>query len=155
MSAIQSCVSVRQTPGERRFVSVAELTHEDHSGLRIFRNLLQQLQLMFGFGTRNSRHQGRLLLLRTETTRNVKTKTKTKVLKIKLSPRLTWTSFFSMSIRVSTSPGARMVLMSGSVTDGSAGWLWLALWWCVIRLPRLAAEMFLGKGLLCSFSSLG
>ncbi len=47
--------------------------------------------------------------------------------------------------------------MSGSVTEGSGTgdrWL-LLLWWWLIREPRLAAEMFLGKGELCSFSSLG
>lgn len=67
----------------------------------------------------------------------------------------TWSSFLSRSMRLSRSPAEWTVPMSGSVTDGSGWWMWLALWWCVIRLPRLAAEMFLGKGLLCSFSSLG
>ena len=64
--------------------------------------------------------------------------------------RTTCPSFFSMSTRVSVSTAAWTVPMSGSVTDGS-GWAWLGPWWCV----RLAAEMFLGKGLVCSFSSLG
>lgn len=46
--------------------------------------------------------------------------------------------------------------MSGSVTEGSGTDRWLLLLWLwVIREPRLAAEMFLGKGELCSFSSLG
>lgn len=68
---------------------------------------------------------------------------------------LTCISFFSISMCVSASPAEWIVPMRGSVTDGSCWWMWLALLWCVIRLPRLAAEMFLGKGLLCSFSSLG
>lgn len=57
----------------------------------------------------------------------------------------TCTSFFSMSMCVSVSLVAWTPPMSGSVTDGSGWWAWLALWWWPIRLPRLAAEMFLGK----------
>lgn len=60
-----------------------------------------------------------------------------------------------MSMRVSGSLPVLVVPMRGSVTEGSGWEMWLALWWWTIRLPRLAAEMFLGKGLLCSFSSLG
>lgn len=75
---------------------------------------------------------------------------------IKLELRLTWSSFLSMSTRVSLSTVELTVPMRGSVTDGSIWWLWLAVaWWCAKRLPRLAAEMFLGKWLTCSFSSLG
>lgn len=58
-------------------------------------------------------------------------------------------------MRVSESPVELRFPMRGSVTDGSCWWMWLELWWCVSRLVRLTEEIFLGKWLVCSFSSLG
>lgn len=69
--------------------------------------------------------------------------------------KFTCRSFLSTSMRVSESPVELRFPMRGSVTDGSCWWMWLELWWCVSRLVRLTEEIFLGKWLVCSFSSLG
>jgi len=104
-------------------VCFSRLTHKDNSGLGIFRDLLQQLQLMFGFGPMHAGQQHRLLLQSESTTRSTIRITEDTgaffFFFFLQAKRLACTSFFSMSTVFSELPAVWTLLTSGSVTDSS------------------------------------